>query len=113
MIREMQRRAVVQRYVDPMVAGTHDLQELAQAYYQMSRARTKVQHSLINHGLPLYFSEMHRYWATTRNEWRFLLQFPTPATFKLVIRDLSETHQLIRSPGRGGIRYSNAAVDGG
>ena len=80
-ILEMLRRDAVQRYVDPMVVGTHDLQELAKTYYQVSRARTKVQHSLINHGLPLYFPEMHRYWATTRNEWfvRFLLQFPTPA----------------------------------
>ena len=80
-ILEMLRRGAVQRYVDPMLAGTHDLQELAKTYYQVSRARTKVQHSLINHGLPLYFPEMHRYWATTRNEWfvRFLLQFPTPA----------------------------------
>ncbi len=80
-ILEMLRRGAVQHYVDPMVVGTHDLQELAKTYYQVSRARTKVQHSLINHGLPLYFPEMHRYWATTRNEWfvRFLLQFPTPA----------------------------------
>lgn len=80
-ILEMLRRGAVQRYVDPMLAGSHDLQELAKTYYQVSRARTKVQHSLINHSLPLYFPEMHRYWATTRNEWfvRFLLQFPTPA----------------------------------
>ena len=79
-ILEMLRRGTVQRYIDPMVVGTHDLQELAKTYYQVSRARTRVQHSLINHGLPLYFPEMHRYWATTRNEWfvRFLLQFPTP-----------------------------------
>lgn len=80
-ILEMLRRDAYQRYVDPMLAGTHDLQELAKTYYQVSRARTKAQHSLINHGLPLYFPEMHRYWATTRNEWfiRFLLAFPTPA----------------------------------
>lgn len=80
-ILEMLRRGAVQRYVDPMLAGTHDLQELAKTYYQVSRACTKVQHSLINHSLPLYFPEMHRYWATTRNEWlvRFLLRFPTPA----------------------------------
>lgn len=80
-ILEMLRRGAVQCYVDPMLAGNHDLQELAKTYYQVSRARTKVQHSLINHSLPLYFPEMHRYWATTRNEWfvRFLLHFPTPA----------------------------------
>jgi transposase len=87
-ILEMLRRGAVQQYVDPMNAGTHDLQELAKTYYQVSRARTKVQHSLINHGLPLYFPEMHRYWATTRNEWfvRFLLKFPTPAHVRSLSR---------------------------
>ena len=87
-ILEMLRCGAVQRYVDPRVVGTHDLQELAKTYYQVSRARTKVQHSLINHGLPLYFPEMHRYWATTRNEWfvRFLLQFPTPAHVRSLSR---------------------------
>jgi hypothetical protein len=72
-----------------MIAGHHDLQELAKTYYQVSRARTKVQHSLINHCLPLYFPEMHRYWATTRNEWfvRFLLQFPTPGHVRSLSRD--------------------------
>jgi transposase len=76
-ILEMLRRGTYQRYVDPLIEGHHDLQELAKTYYQVSRARTKVQHSLINHCLPLYFPEMHRYWCTTRNEWfvRFLLEF--------------------------------------
>lgn len=88
-ILEMLRRNAFQRYVDPMVAGTHDLQELAKTYYQVSRARTKAQHSLINHGLPLYFPEMHRYWATTRNEWfiRFLLEFPTPGHVRALSKD--------------------------
>lgn len=86
---EMLRRHAFQRYVDPMLAGTHDLQELAKTYYQVSRARTKAQHSLINHGLPLYFPEMHRYWATTRNEWfiRFLLEFPTPAHVRALTQE--------------------------
>jgi transposase len=80
-ILEMLKRQAFQRYVDPMVAGTHDLQEIAKTYYQISRARTKAQHSLINHGLPLYYPEMHQHWATSRNEWfvRFLMEFPTPA----------------------------------
>lgn len=88
-ILEMLRRGAFQRYVDPMLAGNHDLQELAKTYYQVSRARTKVQHSLINHCLPLYFPEMHRYWATTRNEWfvRFLLEFPTPAHVRALTCD--------------------------
>jgi transposase len=78
-ILEMLKRGAVQRYVDPMLAGVHDLQELSKTYYQVSLARTKLQHSLINRSLPLFFPEMHRYWCTTRNDWfvRFLLQFPT------------------------------------
>lgn len=80
-ILEMLKQGRVQRYIDPMLAGHHDLQELSKTYYQVSRARTKVQHSIINHHVPLYFPEMLKYWHCTRSEWwvRFLLQFPTPA----------------------------------
>lgn len=79
-ILEMLKQGRVQRYVDPMLAGHHDLQELSKTYYQVSRARTKVQHAIINHHVPLYFPEMLKYWHCTRSEWwiRFLLQFPTP-----------------------------------
>ncbi len=54
-ILEMLKQGRVQRYVDPMLAGHHDLQELSKTYYQVSRARTKVQHAIINHHVPLYF----------------------------------------------------------
>ncbi len=67
-IMEMLKQGRVQTFVDPMLAGNHDLQELSKTYYQVTRARTTVQHSIINHHLPLYFPEMHRYWATSRNE---------------------------------------------
>jgi len=79
-ILEMMKQGRVQTYVDPMVAGSHDLQELSKTYYQVSRARTRVQHSLINHHIPLYFPEMHKLWSTSRSEWwiRFMLEFPTP-----------------------------------
>jgi transposase len=79
-ILQMLKQGQVQRYVDPMIAGHHDLQELSKTYFQVSRARTKVQHSILNHYLPLYFPEMHKFWITTRADWwvRFMLQFPTP-----------------------------------
>jgi transposase len=41
-ILEMLKQGRVQAYVDPMIAGHHDLQELSKTYYQVSRARTKV-----------------------------------------------------------------------
>lgn len=80
-ILEMLKQGRTQRYVDPMLAGHHDIQELSKTYYQISRARTKVQHSIINHHVPLYFPEMHKYWSSTRNEWwvKFMIEFPTPA----------------------------------
>ena len=79
-ILEMLKQGRTQQYVDPMVAGHHGIQELAKTYYQISRARTKVQHAIINHHVPLYFPEMHKYWSSTRNEWwvKFMIEFPTP-----------------------------------
>lgn len=80
-ILEMLKQGRTQRYVDPMLARHHDIQELSKTYYQISRARTKVQHAIINHHVPLYFPEMHKYWTSTRNEWwvKFMIEFPTPA----------------------------------
>ena len=80
-ILEMLKQGRVQRYVDPLLTGHHDIQELSKTYYQISRARTKVQHAIINHHVPLYFPEMYKYWCSTRNEWwvKFMIEFPTPA----------------------------------
>ena len=70
---------MVQTYYDPLIGGTHDLQELANTYFQITLARTRLQHSLMLHYIPLYFPEFARYWNSTRSAWfiRFLLRFPT------------------------------------
>ena len=88
-ILQMLKQGQVQRYVDPMIAGHHDLQELSKTYFQVSRARTRVQHSILNHYLPLYFPEMHKFWITTRADWwiRFMLQFPTPGHVRGLTRE--------------------------
>ena len=67
---------------DPLISGYFDLQELSNTYRQVSLARSRCQHSLVNHALPLFFPEMERYLHTSRAEWfcRFLLAFPTPAS---------------------------------
>ena len=80
-ILDMLKHGIVQQYVDPMIAGNHDLQELSKTYFQISRLRTRVQHSIINHHVPLYFPEMYKYWSSSRSDWwiRFMLEFPTPA----------------------------------
>jgi transposase len=81
-ILEMLKEGRALYYHDPLVAGTHDLQELSKTYMQVSLARTRLQHSLLTHYLPLLWPEFARYWRTTRNSWfvTFLSRFPTPGS---------------------------------
>lgn len=83
------KQGMTQRFYDPLIHQIHDLQELSKAYHQISRSRTRLQHSLLNHYLPLYFPEIERYWNTTRNDWfvRLLLRFPTPQTIQSLTRE--------------------------
>jgi transposase len=79
-ILQLLKHGLVQHYHDPLLAGHHDLQELAKTYRQVTLARKRLADSLLNHYLPLYFPEMARYWESTRVEWflAFLSRFPTP-----------------------------------
>jgi transposase len=83
----MLSQGMVQTYYDALSAGTNDIQELANTYFQVTLARTRLQHSLLMHYIPLYFPEFSRYWVCTRTAWfiRFLLRFPTAAA----VRELS------------------------
>lgn len=47
----------------------------------MTMSRTRLQHSLLTHYLPLYFPEMGKWWNSTRCEWwvNYLLRFPIPS----------------------------------
>jgi len=76
------KQGLTQRYCDPLLMQTHDLQELSKTYHHISGARTRLQHILITHYLTLYWPEIERFWRTQRNQWliRFLLRFPTPQT---------------------------------
>lgn len=65
---------------DPLREGYFDIQEISNTYHQIALARSRCQHSLVNHYLTLYCPEMERYLHTSRAVWfcRFLLAFPTP-----------------------------------
>jgi transposase len=80
------KQGMTQRYVDPLIAGHHGLQELSKTHYQISLARTRLQHSLLTHYLPLYFPEVERYFNSTHAGWfaRFLIRFPTAASIRSV-----------------------------
>lgn len=68
--------------------GFHDWQELSNTYFHITLARTRLQHSLLLHHLPLYFPEFTRYWHSTRSAWfiRFLERFPVPAAIRALDR---------------------------
>lgn len=74
---------------DPLRGGFFDVQELSNTYQQIVQARSRCQHSLVNHYLTLYFPEMERYLHTTRSAWfcRFLLAFPTPSSIATMDRE--------------------------
>jgi len=94
---ELLKQEITQRYVDPLIAGHHDLQELSKTYYQVTLSRTRLQHSILTHYLPLYFPEMGKWWNSTRSAWwtNYLLHFPIPSA---VTKHSQETFCEIASP---------------
>lgn len=84
---ELLKKGIVQRHVEPLFAGHHDLQELSKTYYNVTLSRTRLQHSILNHYRPLHFPEMAKFWCSTRAEWwiNYLIRFPTAAR----VRELS------------------------
>lgn len=55
---------ITQTYHDPMVSHTIEMQELSNTYRNVSLRKTKLQHSIINHYLVLYFPEAELYHYT-------------------------------------------------
>ncbi len=89
-ILDLLKQGKVLRYYDPMVAGTHDLQEISKTYVQVTLARTRLQHSILTHFLPLYWPEFGRYWHSSRADWfvRFLKRFPVPEAVRRMEREV-------------------------
>src|SRR5215210_9318495 len=89
------RNRTTQRFYDPVLEQTNDLQELSKSHHQVSLRKTRLQHSLLNHYLPLYFPEAERFLCTTRAGWfaRLLIEFPTPEA----VTSLPETKFLTRA----------------
>ncbi len=88
-ILELLKQGRVLRYYDPVTAGIHDLQEISRTYAQVTLARTRLQHSILTHHLPLYWPEFGRYWHSSRASWfvSFLIRFPVPETVRRLDRE--------------------------
>ena len=76
----MMEQGMIQIYRDPLLTGAHDWQELSNTYFHSTLERTRLQHSLMLHHLPLYFPEFLHYWYLARSTWfvHFLERFPRP-----------------------------------
>jgi transposase len=74
------RTDVTQTYFDPVFERANDLKELSLRYAQISKRTTKVQNSLKNHYLALYFPEADELPSKGRSGRysRLLLHFPIP-----------------------------------
>ncbi len=72
------KNGTTQRYLDPLMTGHLDLQEMANTYQQVSLRKVRLQHSLVTHHLPLYFPEAERYLHSSRAEWFTALLLFTP-----------------------------------
>ncbi len=69
----------VQVFLDPLVAGTRDIQELPKTYEMIAQAKTELWHRILTHYLPLYFPEADRFHRSSRGDWflAFLEAFPS------------------------------------
>lgn len=78
------KNGTTQRYLDPLMTGHLDVQEMANTYQQVSLRKVRLQHSLLTHHLPLYFPEAERYLHSSRAEWftALLLFTPCPAAVR-------------------------------
>jgi len=88
-ILELLKQGRVLRYYDPVTEGVHDLQEISKTYTQVTLARTRLQHSILTHHLPLYWPEFGRYWHSSRADWfvSFLSRFPVPEAVRRLDRE--------------------------
>jgi len=68
-ILHMLKTGVTQRYHDPLLHGSNELQELSRTHFQVSLHKVRIQHSILTHYLPLYFPEAEKYMTNTRAQW--------------------------------------------
>jgi len=75
------KEGTTQHYHDPIIHQMNDVQEISNTYHQVSLRKTRLQHSIINHYLTLYFPEAEKYFCSTRAQWfaTFFCEFPCPS----------------------------------
>ncbi|MBI4403093.1 MAG: IS110 family transposase [Deltaproteobacteria bacterium] len=105
----LMRQGMTQTLSEPFYIGYNHLQELSKTYEQIVHRKTKIQHSIINHYLPIYFPEAHVFFRGSRTLWfnRMLKHFPVPS---LVIQYTFDEFLQIASPILGKVPYKHSLV---
>ena len=97
----LMRTGVTQTFYDPVIEGTNDLQELSKTHFQVSLRKVRLQHSIKNHYLPLYFPEVEKFMSSTRASWisRILLRFTTPSSIVELSKEdfISEASKIAKT----------------
>lgn len=85
----LMKNQVISVFHDPMINDINDLQELSNTHFQVSRQKTKLQHSIINHYLAIYFPEAEKFFCSSRATWfgQLLIHYPSPAIIKQMTED--------------------------
>lgn len=75
------KSGATQYYYEPLIHATNDIQELSNTYNRITYRKTQLQHSILNHYLPLYFPEAEKYFCSSRAKWfaEFFYEFPCPS----------------------------------
>lgn len=63
------KSGLYQIYYDPLINNIHNVQELSKTYHYASLSKTRLQHSILTHYLPLYFPEIQKYYHSSRAKW--------------------------------------------
>lgn len=81
-ILHMLKNQMTQVYHDPMVNRISSFKEMAALHFRLTRTKTKIQHTILNHYFTLYFPEAKKFFTTSRTKWitRFLKHYPVPAS---------------------------------
>ena len=92
-ILHLMKTGVTQTYRDPILEETNDILELSRTHFQVSLLKTRVQHSILTHFLPLYFPEMDKYYTQSRAQWftQLLYRFPCPSAITCYTSDQFQT----------------------
>ena len=74
------KTGTTQYYHEPLIHKVLDIQEISNTYRQVSLRKSRLQHTIINHYLPLYFPEAEQYFCAARAHWfaKFFKVFPCP-----------------------------------